>query len=159
MAKITGTADRYEEQLQRQEQWAEDRKKGRLIIKKDEMKFELTKTGLSAYMIDAFQGFPTKSLNMFMGEINPGSHTGCHRHNCEAVIYILKGKGYSVVNEQRIDWEEGDALLIPVLAWHQHFNADSTKPARYLATSNFPQLENMGMAIMEQKEESPLYKK
>jgi gentisate 1,2-dioxygenase len=54
------------------------------------------------------------------------------------VIYIVKGRGYSIINyegqpEERVEWQEGSLFSPPVWAWHQHFNADADETARYLA--------------------------
>src|SRR6185437_15695356 len=56
----------------------------------------------------------------------------------ELVLYIVKGKGHTVMHfdgepEERVDWEEGDLIGIPLWAWHQHFNDDDADTARYLA--------------------------
>lgn len=135
-------------------------KPGRLIMKKNEIKFVATKQARAAVLVDDVLGFPSKSLSMFIGEIPPGGHSGCHRHMSEACIYILSGKGYTMVNDEtRVDWEEGDAMFIPVMAWHQHFNDDPDRPARYLAATNFPQMENLGLSLMESKERFVEYEK
>ncbi len=41
--------------------------------------------------------------------------------------------GFDGEELQRVDWEEGDLIGIPLWAWHQHFNDSDTEPARYLA--------------------------
>ena len=54
------------------------------------------------------------------------------------------------------DWQAGDAVYIPVWAWHHHVNLDDNNPAKYLACENAPMLQNMGrLAIREEAEEKP----
>lgn len=94
-------------------------------------------------------------LDSHMSEIVPGGKSQKHRHSNEAIITIVAGKGYSVLQkegepEQKIDWAEGDLMAIPAYYWHQHFNSDSQKPARYLAIKNVPLLEKMGLFVVEQ---------
>jgi gentisate 1,2-dioxygenase len=50
-----------------------------------------------------------------------------------------------------VDWQAGDAVYIPVWAWHHHANLDDKIPASYLACENAPMLQNMGrLAIREE---------
>jgi len=85
-----------------------------------------------------FELADNRVLSTHLAELAPGGHSVRHRHTTEAVIYIVKGRGYSIINyegepEQRIDWQEGSLFSPPVWAWHQHFNADPHETARYLA--------------------------
>lgn len=45
-----------------------------------------------------------------------------HRHFTEALIYILKGRGYSLVHDRRVEWEPGTVLRVPTFCWHTHDN-------------------------------------
>ncbi len=80
-----------------------------------------------------------------------------HRHVNEAIIYILSGHGYTLLQKDentppmRVDWEEGDVLSPPLNWWHQHFNLDANKPARYLAITNAPLMTEMGVFKKEQR--------
>lgn len=99
------------------------------------------------YFID----LPTKTLSMTVGGLLPGGCSNKHRHTYETVLFVLRGCGYTVVEDNRVDWEEGDAVYIPVWAWHQHFNTDKENDARYLACENAPLLQNLGgIAIREE---------
>src|SRR5712692_10854690 len=68
-----------------------------------------------------------KTIDAHVSEIAPGSHNNMHRHINEAIIYILSGRGYTMLQNGdapplRVDWEEGDVLSPPLNWWHQHFN-------------------------------------
>ena len=85
-----------------------------------------------------FELAENRVLSAHLAELAPGGNSVRHRHTTEAYIYIVKGRGYSIINyegepEQRIDWDEGMLFSPPVWAWHQHFNLDPDEPARYLA--------------------------
>jgi quercetin dioxygenase-like cupin family protein len=85
-----------------------------------------------------FELAENRVLSTHLAELAPGGNSVRHRHTTEAVIYIVKGRGYSIVNyegqpEERIDWQEGSLISPPVWAWHQHFNSDPNETARYLA--------------------------
>lgn len=97
----------------------------------------------------------THVLNAHISELQPGGKSRKHRHSNEAIIYIIAGRGYSILQngdgpEMRVDWEEGDLLAIPAMWWHQHFNGDSETPARYLAVKNVPLMEKLGLFVVEQ---------
>jgi gentisate 1,2-dioxygenase len=83
-----------------------------------------------------------------------------HRHTTEAVLYIVKGKGHTVMHfdgepEERVDWEEGDLIGIPLWAWHQHFNDDDANTARYLAVQDTFTVKQLGLHQIERHPDSP----
>lgn len=95
---------------------------------------------------------PSRAVSMSIGGLVPGGRSRKHRHTYETVVYILKGKGYSVVEGARVDWEAGDALLVPRWTWHQHFNKSETEPAEYLGAENCPMLQQLGLSLREEAE-------
>ncbi len=95
-------------------------------------------------------GFPVRTMHTFVAEIEPGRRTQMHRHFNEAIILILAGRGHSIIDGQRVDWEEGDFLCIPVFAWHQHFN-DGDQTVRYLGIVNVPLMEALGVWRIEER--------
>ncbi len=97
----------------------------------------------------AILGSMVQTMAMFVAEIAPGDRAGKHRHFNEAMIYIIEGKGHSIVNEQRYDWSEGDVVSVPLYEWHQHFNDDPDRPVRYLGITNLPLLRAMGLNKLE----------
>lgn len=89
---------------------------------------------LSPYEPD-LQNTALEGWEVFEVEIPPGSSTGSHRHQGGIAIFILEGRGYTVIEGKQFDWKAGDLLLLPLKPGgieHQHFNADSERPARYL---------------------------
>jgi quercetin dioxygenase-like cupin family protein len=94
---------------------------------------------------------PSIALSMTIGGLDPGQSTNRHRHTYETIIFVIEGKGYTMVEDRRVDWEAGDAIYVPVWAWHQHFNLSSTESCRYIASENAPLLQNLGgIAIREE---------
>jgi quercetin dioxygenase-like cupin family protein len=95
-----------------------------------------------------FELAENRVLSTHLAELAPGGNSVRHRHTTEAIIYIVKGRGYSICNydgqpEERIEWEEGSLFSPPVWAWHQHFNADPDEPARYLAVQDTGLIRHM----------------
>lgn len=96
-----------------------------------------------------------RTIDAHISELPPGGHNKRHRHINEAIIYILAGRGYSIIQKEgeppvRVDWEEGDMFSPPLWAWHQHFNTDPQRPARYLAVTNAPLMITTGLFRKEQ---------
>ena len=98
-----------------------------------------------------FVDLPTHAISVTIGGLLPGDSSNRHRHTYETVLYVLEGRGYTQVEDRRVDWEAGDAVYIPVWAWHHHVNLDSEKPAKYIACENAPMLQNMGMLALREE--------
>jgi len=73
-----------------------------------------------------------------------------HRHTYENHPLCPGGVGYSQVQDQKVQWKEGDAIYIPVWAWHKHTNTGAGR-ARYLACENAPLLQNIGGLAFRQE--------
>jgi len=60
-------------------------------------------------------------------------HSSSHKHtHTEAMLYALEGRGYSMIDGKRYDWEQGDAVHVPPrMTEHEHFN-DSDARTRTL---------------------------
>jgi quercetin dioxygenase-like cupin family protein len=95
-------------------------------------------------------GFPTMGGAILKAEIPVGWHTGRHRHGEES-IFIIKGKGFSIVEGKRFDWRKGTTLHIPYRAEHQHVNIGD-EPAQYLSAMCFPLEAFLHLAKLEQIE-------
>jgi hypothetical protein len=76
------------------------------------------------------------------------------------LIYIIGGKGYTVIDGVKHPWEAGDVVQLPLRrdgVVFQHFNSDPQKPARFLACEP-NHVNSAGMdrgSGFEQLEESP----
>lgn len=87
-------------------------------------------------------------------------HSGKHRHQGGLGLFVLEGKGYTVVDGVRYDWEKDDLILLPVKTEgceHQHFNSEPGKPAEWIAFVFMPFFDAVGNE-REQRTESPDFK-
>jgi gentisate 1,2-dioxygenase len=87
---------------------------------------------------------PSYTIGVDITTIGPESNDRKHRHTYETILFVLEGSGYSVVEDDRVEWEAGDALHIPPWAWHQHFNTDPDKEVKFLSGTNAPLLQSVG---------------
>lgn len=88
---------------------------------------------LYIHMMRPDLGFQNKELQI-SGILSdaPGQHGGKHSH-MEAILYILQGEGYSIVDGERVPWKKGTCFHVqgPQTA-HQHFNESTTEPSHML---------------------------
>jgi|ERR1700678_3713876 quercetin dioxygenase-like cupin family protein len=114
---------------------------GRVVLRLEDCPQEQTRQGLLRPYLDPFliPDTPLQHWAVFTHEIHTKS--GKHRHQGGLVIYVIDGKGYSVINGERVDWEKGDLVLLPLEKGgveHQHFNSDPAHPALWIAFIHFP---------------------
>jgi quercetin dioxygenase-like cupin family protein len=93
---------------------------------------------------------PSQVLSMTIGVLEPGQTTSKHRHTYETLLYVLEGDGETVIEDVKLEWTVGDALYLPVWAWHQHRNRSASERCRYIACENAPMLQNLGVAAREE---------
>ena len=141
----------YEEQISFSAKEEKRRRAGKVFVKGKDLKFTRTPMGRVANVVDPRLGFHVRVMSTLMAEIPAGKRSGCHRHLYEEINYVMSGAGYSIINDRRYDWKAGDALSIPVFAWHQHFNT-GRDAARFLVHSTRPCMENFGHMVTQQGE-------
>jgi gentisate 1,2-dioxygenase len=148
---ISGTDAFYREHLLFSGGEEKRRRASRVLVKGSEIQPEKTPMGRVRYVIDPKTEFLMRVLGTLVAEISPGRRSGAHRHFYEEVNYVLSGRGYSLIEDRRYEWSEGDVLCMPVFSWHQHFNTGA-EPARFLVHHSRPLMENLGFMHIEQGE-------
>lgn len=95
---------------------------------------------------------PGQTMYVFVTSHPPGSHGKKHGHQNEALFYILDGKGYSIHDEERYDWQAGDVLIVHNNRVGHSFN-DPDKPSRILVINPKPLW--MFLNLLDQEEVEP----
>ena len=170
MAEIERTRERerpplqdnpYERTLKYRREQAERNQNGPIVIKQDGARGVHGAPGAAALLPrsrSTIKDMPLLHWRVFTHEIRTKS--GRHRHQGGLVIYVIEGKGYSIVEGERIDWEKGDLVLLPLNpneVEHQHFNLDPEKPALWAAFIHIPIQEHLA-SDLQQTENSPEFK-
>jgi gentisate 1,2-dioxygenase len=143
----------------------EQRRKGMAIIKEAELPLETNRQGLMRwYLHPAIKDTVLSTLLFFQQEIPPGSRSGRIKFQGGQVIMVLEGRGYTLVDGVKHDWEEGDVINLPLRAKGlvvQHFNSDSDKPVRFVASEpNWFECTYVDRGSgFEQLEDCPEYKR
>ncbi len=85
----------------------------------------------------------------------PNNHHVPHRHSSAAMNYYLRGRGYSKVNGERLDWKEGDLILsAPGWAMHSHHSGDQVTSA--LTIQDHPLHIAMESLIWQERIKEPI---
>jgi len=148
--------DAYEAAILEQKRHIERQKKGLVLIKSEDRPWQQARQGkLKYYLIPSlYPDTVLQSWRVFVHEIT--TQSGKHRHQGGVSIYVLEGKGYTIADGKRIDWEEGDLILLPIKPGgveHQHFNL-SKKPSRWIAFVYLPLIDHIAHHL-EQVETAP----
>jgi gentisate 1,2-dioxygenase len=134
------TANLLDDLLRRRDEWRQRMARAATLVKGKNLPWEINRHGkMKWYLHPAFTDRAIRSLVIFIQEIPPSGHTGKQRHQGGLVHYILEGRGYTILNGKRHDWEEGDCVVLPTLpdgVEYQHFNSDSDKPASFIAAQS-----------------------
>ncbi|HLC26965.1 MAG TPA: cupin domain-containing protein [bacterium] len=132
---------------------------GKVHLKAKEIPWERNRHALLRYYLHPLiKDTCLPTMQVFENVIS--QHGGMHRHQGGVVIFVMEGRGYSLVDGQRYDWEAGDLLLLPMKPGgvdHQHFNLEPDKPSRWLAFISNSFREHTGYEIV-QVQESPEWK-
>ncbi len=148
----------YEVNQRKRKEIIERNATGQVVIKPSDREVYLTRQGRLQFFLNPFvyKDTPLQQWLVFKHDIRTKS--GKHRHQGGLVIYVLEGKGYSIVDGERKDWEKGDLVLLPLKpdgVEHQHFNLQPGTPAVWAAFIPISILwEHVG-AELEQVEQSP----
>ena len=139
------------DELTRLAQSMKDRwKDARLVTRSEELEFTTSPRGTMAQVVHPALGHANQQLGSFIRELPPGKSSGEHRHNFEAILHIILGVGYTIIDGTRYEWKVGDTITVPPMSPHQHFNLDADNAARILAVTSLPLMRNIGAFVYEQ---------
>jgi mannose-6-phosphate isomerase-like protein (cupin superfamily) len=145
----------YENMLERDRENAQRRQKGLILLRGADLPLHQNRQSRVKHYLDIQKtDTAVTDMNVFVHEI--WRHSGMHRHQGGLSIYVLEGRGHTVVNGVSEEWEAGDLLLLPLMPGgvdHQHFN-DGVELARWLALIYKPWHEIIGNQMV-QVTESP----
>jgi hypothetical protein len=168
MAEIERTRERergtipqtpYEIFIRSRKEFLERQDTGQVVVKPSDREFFLTRQGRLMYHLnpEIHKNTPLQDWRVFSHDLK--THSGKHRHQGGLVIYVITGKGYSVVDGELVDWQAGDLLLLPIKPGgveHQHFNLQPGSDCRWIAFSYMPFFDHVASEFT-QTENSPLF--
>src|SRR5713226_25990 len=126
-----------EEFLQLRDKWRRTIHLGMPVVNGESLPWEDNQLGkMKWFLHPALWDRCARTMIIFEQEIPPGEKSGKLRHQGGRIHYFLEGRGFTIADGERYDWESGDFLILPHKAEgtvHQHFNADPERPARFIA--------------------------
>jgi quercetin dioxygenase-like cupin family protein len=130
-------------------------KSGNIVLRGADRPWQTSRQGRSKYYVHTEStDAPTQDWMVFRKEIH--TESGAHTHQGGLVIYVLRGRGYSVYDGERLDWKVGDTMVLPIQPGgveHQHFNEDPSGSSEWIAFVFLPFFHAMGSMMTQIKEQ------
>jgi gentisate 1,2-dioxygenase len=83
----------------------------------------------------------------------PGEIAPAHRHTQSALRFVLEGNGaHTAVNGEKTEMHEGDFVITPPLAWHDHSN-ETDRPVFWLDGLDIPLVQFLDASFSEHHDE------
>lgn len=96
--------------------------------------------------VNPLTGGPVMStMGASMQLLRPGEATQAHRHTGSFLYQVAKGRGWSVINGKRFDWQERDIFCVPSWAWHEHANASGSEDACLFCCNDLPVMRALNL--------------
>lgn len=101
--------------------------------------------GILLRYLHPVHGGPT--LPTFSCEIQllrPQEKTRPHRHNSTTIYQAFRGEGVTVVENERLQWLQGDIFVVPPWEWHHHENL-LDRDVLLFSMTDWPALAALGL--------------
>lgn len=89
------------------------------------------------------------SLNMLVQSFAPRAASHPHQHSNFAIFIVKAGCGYSVIDDEKIEWETGDVFFAPPWTCHHHKNTSETEEAVLFTVQDVPTVTDMGLWLFK----------
>ncbi len=157
----------FDELLRKRDEYRESVINSKMVINGEEVPLEINRMGLYRwYLHPSMINIPIRTQLVWVQEIPPGSRSGKLKTQGGQLHIVLEGRGYSIIDGERHDWEQFDAISLPLTqdgVVHQHFNADPKNWARLVCSE--PNLfdavgvdRGTGFEVLEDSPDYPDYK-
>ena len=135
------------------------------VVRLAELPLENNQQGLMRwYLHPAITDTVLSTLSIYRQEIPPGSRSGRLKFQGAQILFIVAGRGHTILDGVRHAWEAGDVVSLPCKRDGivvQHFNDDAETTAVFMAVEpNLFAATSVDRGCgFEQLEPSPDYKK
>jgi len=128
-------------------------REARSLVKWSELRVERSehRGDFKVALVNPALGFNTRVLQMDIHQLPPSSATETHRHE-EAIVYVLRGHGTSVIDDRQYEWRAGDCFHIQPGVWHRHRNSSPTETSLHIAIAPLSLIEHLGPTNLERTE-------
>ena len=102
--------------------------------------------GLMVEYIDPTTGEPVfRTMTFFVQMLQPGQKTLPVKTTSSLLVSPFEGKGHSIVEGKKFDWNQFDTLAIPGGSWFEHQNDLSKDPLFLFVASDEPTLKKLAL--------------
>jgi mannose-6-phosphate isomerase-like protein (cupin superfamily) len=144
--------NQFENFMRQRQAFADRARTAKVVIEGDKLDWQPNRMGVHRwYLLPWLDDRALTDWYVFLMDIV--THTGKHTHQGGLVIYVIEGEGYTIMDGERVDWEGGDLLLLPVKpagVEHQHFNSRPDQRCRWIAFVYRPAWDHMAAEITQQ---------
>jgi hypothetical protein len=127
----------WDELLALRDRQRAERKGGMQVLKRRDLPLEANRQGqMRWYMHPEIKDTVLSTYLCFEQEIPPGSRSGRLKFQGGQVIYVIAGRGFTLLDGVKHSWSAGDVINLPLRRGGiivQHVNDDPEQPARFLA--------------------------
>lgn len=124
----------YNELIRMRDERRAKEKKATFLVKGDDLSWEINPQGkMKWYLHPAIDDTVIQTLIVYLQEIPPGSFTGKQKCQGGTVIYVIEGKGHTIIDGVSHSWETDDIVQLPIRPdgiVFQHFNDEPHRPAQ-----------------------------
>ena len=131
--------DRYEDlrktnfwdrMIELRDEQREQRKNGVQVVKGAKLPLELNRQGLMRwYMHPEITDTVLSTFLFYQQEIPPGSRSGRVKFQGNAVMYILEGNGFTLLDGVKHEWRAGDVVNLPIKKAESWFSISTSTRA------------------------------
>jgi gentisate 1,2-dioxygenase len=99
--------------------------------------------GYSIEYTNPVNGGPTfATMACFSQLLRTGQHTKAHRHVGSVVYHVVEGKGHTIIDGVKFNWEDKDTFVVPGWTFHEHVGESDAVLFSYTDT---PITQNVGI--------------
>ncbi len=141
---------------------AKQREQGKVLIRGEEVPWQQSRHGYGKQYMNHMNwhemsapGWKISVTNQQVIKRGKHTHKGGGR-----LLYVLEGRGYTVNNDVRLDWQKGDLEILPITPFensHEHVNLDPGRPCGMFVIGYWPFMEVVAYET-RQETDSPDWK-
>jgi gentisate 1,2-dioxygenase len=128
----------FDELIRKRDEYRENVKDAMMVIDGEKLPQEKNHMGLYRwYLHPSMKNAAIRTQLVWIQEIPPGGRSGKMKTQGGQLHVVLEGRGYTMIDDVRHDWEQDDAIFLPLLpdgTIHQHFNSDPDNWARLICS-------------------------
>lgn len=104
--------------------------------------------GVIMEYVNPITGGPVmQTIGASMQLLRAGEHTKAHQHTGSFVYQVAKGRGFSVIDGRRFDWQERDIFVVPSWSVHEHANLSDRDDACLFSFNDLPAMHALGVHV------------